>query len=456
MKREQNMKKIFLVALLASTLAITGCSSGKKNGKEDDDLPADQVEVRLPNYLNSKEGSTDYKIRMRFDDEMFKKDAKVFDKELAMLSFGNTLCAANTIYETAFYARLKFDADIKFVNYDKDPTPDTIGYSFAHKKIGDSDLLAISVRGFDYQQEWSNNLYMGETGNHAGFQARSDEIYADLKATIEDKNYQNLKLWIMGYSRGGGISNVLSHQILSNEEVEIEQKDMFVYTFEAPRGLTEENAVAYENVHNVVNNADLVTYVAPVQYGLYRCGVDVDIYTEGVNLNRLIFQLDKDIQFPAFTPKEGKYENEQQLIEFLLNSITADGKDADKSAHTRQDFVNNYQSAAQYMLALFFSLENSTVNKIMTEFQNLTTTDMLKLFNVEESGLYNFLKPILDADKVQYDDSKLHPACDCITKLLQSNLNAIIVVMGDTNSLMHCVNMHMPETEYVLLNAYQA
>ena len=444
------MKKIALLTLIAAAISITGCNNKRNQPDDEDKLKDDEVRVRLPHNMNDK--AQDYDVIFRFDDAFFKEDAKTFNQELALLSLGNTFCSANSIYVGAFYQRLQFDTNVKYVNYSITATENTVAYSIAHKKIDNFDLLAITVRGFDYGKEWANNFYLGETGNHAGFQARADEIYADLKSEISSHNYENLKLWITGYSRGGGISNVLSHQILSSDEINIAQENMFVYTFEAPRGLLEENAIPYPNVHNVINNADLITYAAPVQYGLYRCGVDVQIYSESSNLGRLLYDLDEDISFPTFTPKEGDYENQQQFIEYIFNQITreiTDEDEKDKSAHTRQDFVNNYQDGITYLVGLFFTLDNSTVNKMTTAIDEMTITQKLSLAATD--GIYNFVKPILDEDHVSYDDETLHASCNVATKFLQSNVAVAFALFNNMDNAKHVIYMHMPEAEYVLL-----
>ena len=453
------MKKITMLALLATTLCLAGCKGSNKTTSSSDGpepLKDDEVEVRLPHSMD--ESAKDYNIRLRFDDAFFKEDAKNFNKELAMLSLGNTYCAASSLFVEDFYARLKFDGNIKFGNYAVTPTENTIGYSLAHKKIGNSDLIAISVRGFNYGREWADNFYIGETGNHYGFQTKADEIYQGLTSYISENEYSNIKLWITGYSRGGGVSNVLSHKILTSTDLTVAQEDMYVYTFEAPRGLVEENAVAYPNVHNIINNADLVTYMAPAQYGLYRCGVDINIYTAGVNLSRLLKDLDKNLTIPEFVPTGG-YSNEQEFIEYLLSELTKEYEDipenAGKSLHTRKDYVDNYQDDVTYLIGLFFSLKSSTVNKIKERFSAIPTNELPGVI-LATDGLYNFLKPILDEDSVTYDDTKLHSACNKASALLISNAGVILPLLTNQNNLTHIIDMHMPEVEYVLLKAYQA
>ena len=447
------MKKISVLTLLAVSMTIVACQPNKEK-KDDNALKDDEVEVRLPSNMNSNVDG--YDVRLRFDDAFFKEDAKNFNQELALLSLGNTFTTASASLIEAFYSRLQFDTNIKYTGYVDDPTEDSIGYSFAHKKIDNSDLIAINIRGFNYGKEWSNNFLVGETGNHEGFQARSNEIYNDLKLEIEFHNYQNVKLWITGYSRGGGISNVLSHQILSSHEIDVAQEDMYVYTFEAPRGLSEENEIAYPNVHNIINNADLVTYVAPEQYGLYRCGADQQIYTASSNLSRLLYEFDKDIVIPEYTPVNN-CANEQEYISYLINEITkeldtSDPTNASMTAHTREDYVNNYQSGLRYMMGLFFSLNSSTTNKIIDRLSQMDGLQMGLLLG--DDGFYNFLKPILDEDNVSYNDVELKTNCAVITKLLRNNvllLTSLLGSSGGMDNIKRILYMHAPEVEYVLL-----
>ena len=447
------MKKMPALALLTACLCLTGCPKKDKPNPGPEPLPDDVVEVRLPHNMNDK--AQDYKVPFHFDDAYFQADARQFNKDLALLSLGNTFTTTSSIFVGQFYDRLGFE-NIIYSNYSITPTEDTIGYSFAHKKIDDSDVLAVCVRGFNYGKEWSNNFLMGSEGNHEGFDASANLIYDHLKNEVEIHDYQNLKLWITGYSRGGGVSNVLSQKILSSTEFTVEQENMFVYTFEAPRGLTQANAMPYANVFNIINNADLVTYVAPEQYGLYRCGIDVQIYSADTNLSRLLYDLDKNIVMPAFTPTSD-YADEKECIEWMLGIMTreldtSDPDNAAQTAHTRQDFVNNYQYGVRYMIGLFFSLSGSTTNKLMEKFENAGMQEKASLLATD--GIYNFVKPVLDEDHVNYDDEQLHASCNIMTKFLQHNASILLsVMMSDAgmDNLKHIIYMHMPEAEYVLL-----
>ena len=200
----------------------------------------------------------------------------------------------------------------------------------------------------------------------------------------------------------------------------------------------------------------MITYVAPEEYGLYRCGVDVQIYFSDTNISRLLYDLDKDITFPAFTATSD-YANEQECIQWMISSLTRemDTSDPDyaaETAHTRQDFVNNYQNGVRYILGLFFSLSSSTTNKLMKKLDESSLTEKASLLATD--GIYNFVKPVLDEDHVPYVDEELHTNCNVMTKFLQHNASILLsVMMSDSGmeNLKHIIYMHMPEAEYVLL-----
>ena len=198
----------------------------------------------------------------------------------------------------------KFYSDLAFNNveyaeeYTDKPKVDGVGYTFARKELDECNLIAVSVRGFEYRIQWADNFLVGEEGDHEGFYTSAYDVSLALDRYLGKINSEKpLKLWMSGYSRGGAIVNCMASQILGNNSAHVNQSNMYVYTFEAPRGLSKEHAVAYPNVLNVINSADIFTKICPEEYGLYRCGIDVDIYSS--DFDNVIKTYDKDA-VPAF------------------------------------------------------------------------------------------------------------------------------------------------------------
>ena len=481
--RKNTMKTKFLMPLIISMLALSACNSKPSDeSKESKDQETESVEVlseesesisesesveesesedrnpkRIEKNINIKlnglyDSSKTYPLDFSFDSDFFFEDAKVFNKDLAMVSFGLSIAAANEQAIKAFHGVFNCE-DTKYVNYDVTPSEDTLAYSVAKVHVNDQNLYMLAVRGFEYGAEWANNLEIGIIGNHAGFERKAKQVLADLTDFIgeDDTDY---RLWMTGYSRGAAICNVMSHFILSEEEPLVKQENMFVYTFETPRGLAEENEIVYENVFNIVNHNDLVTHIAPKSYGLSRCGIDIDIYDE--NVAELLKAFDSSITLPEFSPQEDAFQNDEEFIAFLMNMFNPaeDEKEDAKDIKTREHYYDNFQPSVMYVVKLVFTLSDSTLAKIMEAIKALE--GFQKLTILSEDGLYNLVKPILDEDGYEYVDEELRTNLNKVAaEMLPTCTELLLVVMAEkTDNLVRSINMHYPETAYVLLNNY--
>ena len=447
-KEENSMKCKLLTIILLSTFVVTGCN--KKSNNESNNVVEDTsvVMVNVPAMFVSARSSTGYDVSIHYEDNYFLRDANTYDGGLALLSLGSTFSSIDETKGENFYDTMGYD-HISFYGYEGEPTEDSVAFTIAHKKVNESDLVALSIRGFDYKKEWANNLIIGKEGDHNGWALRTNEVYAELKTYLSE--YSNLKLWITGYSRGGAIANMLSSKIIKSEEIEISNENMYVYTFETPRGLLAESAVAYENVHNVVNEADAIAKIAPSKYGLYRCGTDQFIYSE--NVDELLRNFDRQIKLDSFVPKNGSYADDITFSEYFINELFKEQDDENKaySIESRTYYVDNMQPSLAYFLGMVFSLKGSTLNDISNGFQSMTMFDMMALY--QEDGLYNFLKPYIDEDGYPYEEDEMKYHCDKVFKFLsvgQANLLATVLGEGK-NNVSRMLAMHYPETSYVLL-----
>ena len=419
------------------------------------------IVVQLDSGLRAADNQTTYDLTFNYDDELFLKDAKQYDENLSTLSLGATLATASKTSGDAFYTDLGFK-DIVAHDYDKTPTKDTMGYYLAHKTIDEFELVTVAFRGFEYGMEWANNFVIGKTGNHEGFNARGLEAYQELQDYIAaNAGGKTLKLWINGYSRAGALSNVLSSLILKGDKVSVVKENMFVYTFEAPASLTEENAVTYENVHNITNDADMFTYIPPVEYGLKRCGVDYQIYD--LNVTTLMKEFDPEIVFPEFEEPTDLGEgltSDPLVREYLLNTIfnkeEYDGSDPTIFANTREQFVDNYQEGLSSGIGYIFALTGATRSALLADLQALSMWEAFSLVS-DTTGeeMMKFLKTYLDRDGVVYDAEKIQSDCAILIKGIQNLFLSVLLAYlaeGPTkNDLTRIINMHYPETTYVLL-----
>ena len=455
------MKKIrLLTSLTVLTLVLAGCDGTKPDEPSGDNT----VNARFVASLNKDKGY--YDIPLKYDDALFLNDAKVYNKDLAELSFGAAVTSSTKEITTKFYEDCHF-SDVLAAHYDETPTALSVAYTLAHKTIDDYELIALSSRWFDYRKEWENNFTIGESGDHNGFSNRSNEVYTALEsyATTYAQN-RPIKLWITGYSRGGAIANVLSSLILRDNRMSIEQSNMFTYTFDAPNGLSEENAIRYENVHNIVNSGDLITNFAPNAYGLKRCGIDHEIYS--LDVNNIVKTFDSGIEIPEFIETDlnnHQYQsvtvhNDVELINFLLDyAFTVEASDESTLANTREQYVANYETAISTMIGLIFSLSSSTLSELVADL-SAKASDLSAILAIISSGesMAEYLEPFLDKDEVPYDADALPGYMEKLRNLAFVQFNPVLsmVMFGTGSDASRLITVHYPEVIYSLMKNYHA
>lgn len=428
-------------------------SSSSINDEFVEPVPDGKVRVRLPaeiRHYDENEAKTHYDLLFDYSDTYFNTSAVTFNKDLALLSLGFAIATwekdrINFALETA-----SFD-NIQNHGYESLPTTESLGYTFAHKHINDYDLISVSFRGFNYGLEWSNNLKLGSSGNHEGFEEKMLLAYSSLKTYITQ--YSNIKLWIHGYSRAGAMSNMLSNKILKANEISITEENMFTYTFEAPRGIHIDNLGNYQNIHNIVNSLDLVQDIPPQEYNLYRDGVDLNIYN--ANVSSIASEFDSHIDVPALSQSLGYYKTDMEFITFFHNYLFVNNpgigeENQSKTLYTREHFATLYQNDIRKMLEIVFALSEETMEKLKNRFFSMSVADMTALLSNER--IFNFLNPIVKEDGLSYNEEEFRAACLTVNQLLELNSSALISLIKNMSRV---IAMHYPEITYALLKSYQ-
>ncbi|MCR5122541.1 MAG: hypothetical protein K6B74_09005 [Ruminococcus sp.] len=198
------------------------------------------------------------------------------NKHLAAMSMALTLSVMEN-HGAALVTDLLTDIGFKDISHDDmdgAPARDTIGSAIAHKTAGDTELIAVAIRGGSYEKEWASNLTAGTEGSIKGFDDAKEKVLARLKDYIKEHDLKNVKIWITGYSRAGAVADLAGAYIDDHpEEFGTSGKDLFVYTFESPRASAD--PTVYDNIFNYRNKNDLVNYVYPEEWGICSCGKDV-------------------------------------------------------------------------------------------------------------------------------------------------------------------------------------
>ena len=265
------MKKIYSIFLLLP-LILTSCKTE-------------------PSKMTFKCGSMNYETY--YKDSYFELDNREYHQELAVASFASVMSGNDSgkdykIRGTNLINLWKKEGFKNiYINeaYKLKPTTDSVGLGIAYKKIKDFNLVTMTIRSYSYEAEWASNFTVGATGHSKGFYDSSCYALEELQNYITTNNIQGkTKFWLIGYSRGGAITNLAAAQILDKvnennyfmEGVNTTVYDVYAYCVEPPAGActTYEDARSdlYSCIQNFFNFNDLVPMILDKAWGFVHYG----------------------------------------------------------------------------------------------------------------------------------------------------------------------------------------
>lgn len=310
-------------------------------------------------------------------------------------------------------------------------------------------------------------MTIGESGNHEGFETAAEEVYSALKNYLSEYcSEKSIKLWITGYSRAAALSDVLAVKIISNGEVEVSQKDLFVYAFEPPASVSSDtvNNEKYTCIHNIFVESDIVASIPPTiesaDYGMCRPGVDLkmDVTVDGLE-DSLHKYVGKDVDMPEFTPGDG-YTDPSEFLEYFLEGLTSATTDPEAaSLESREKFYSTIQSRLSYLAEVLMKNNRAGIGALTEYISEHKDELALIIFRwIGDDGFYNDLAPILDSCGTEYDTAELKTACSIIPSLYKNTdfdifLLGFVADSSKATNAMYTVSCHYPEVCYALLNA---
>ena len=251
------------------------------------------------------ENDHDYEATFTYSDELFTKSGYTYRQDLAEMSLGLAFAAFSSKdsqysdkYATGNRNFVSRAEQCGFENIQSNKwmfqpaETDSIGINCASKTIRDNGgsytLIAVGVRGNNYHAEWGGNVRLDATGEHKGFALGRDQALDYLRSYIADTGISGrVKIWIAGYSRSAAVANMVSGALDNGyslgEGVSLSPHDLYCYCYETPMGTTKNQVQGrlYDNIQNIVNANDLVTYVPFDSWDFARYGVDHVVPTKG-------------------------------------------------------------------------------------------------------------------------------------------------------------------------------
>ena len=220
-----------------------------------------------------------------YDETLFFNDSGIYQHDLVKMSIRAALAAFGTGNSGKSKNIEAFMEDLEFHNIEANyPTPevDSIGYAIGSKNVQSVNgekcaLLMVAVRGGGYGAEWGGNFELGREETHSGFNKAANKVLNGIETYIadyEDELNSNIKVWIMGYSRGAATANLVAKNLIDGKINSVEPENVFAFCFECPQNTKdgEKSNIKYNRIVNIVNPIDLVPKVAMSNWGYGRYG----------------------------------------------------------------------------------------------------------------------------------------------------------------------------------------
>lgn len=248
---------------------------------------AEDIEGTFPYETSGLSGEVEKaEFTYEYRDSYFTESSYTLNMDLARLSLRLSIAGFGFGKESDA-TNLKLMFDELGVHYDEStmhyvvPGPDTIGYGYGVRDLGDNRKLIVAVvRGGNYQQEWAGNFSLGLTEDHEGFRSCADLLVKDLQAYIATMpEGSEISLLMTGYSRAAAVCNLAAADLdlLASEAklAGVTPERIYAYCLACPLNTrrTEEAAkTLYGNIFSFVHPADPVPKVAPGSWGYGRFG----------------------------------------------------------------------------------------------------------------------------------------------------------------------------------------
>jgi hypothetical protein len=292
------IKKILSCCLISCSI-LTSC--GTSNNKYD--------------FTYTHESTKEYSSYSYYQDNYFSDDGSKYNPSLSTCSLSLALSCSRTLtsdlesktrYLNGSNLLENYGFNDVYVNdgFINNPTTTSVGLIFARKTINNKTLIVVGVSGGNFGLEIVNNFKVGDGSvikGHQGFYEASEIYLKELQNYIDKYNISGeIKLWSVGYSRGGAINNIALGRIdkmikdnnssLFANKVTLNKQDVYGYCFDSMLGASTSEEISpkdkiYSNIHNVISTSNPYTKLAFKELGFTRYGVDYYLPSISRNVN---------------------------------------------------------------------------------------------------------------------------------------------------------------------------
>ncbi|MBR3504096.1 MAG: hypothetical protein IKO07_07615 [Clostridia bacterium] len=259
----------------------------------------------------------------------FSESSGVYDPALAQWALQIAeLCSTPSMQEGV----LKLDGFTKVGEYNfyRKPgdTRHVAAYTVYDKPIDGGTAVIIAVRGTG-DGEWPLNLDLMPSGDYSLDYAENFFLAADdILATHADyiDALESPVFLLTGHSRGAAVANILGAKLTDRFGAE----NVFAYTFATPRTVRGDYP-AYDNIFNIINPTDIVTYLPFPQWGFERYGVDlvlpIDEADDALIAEAKAAYAARTDQYGPFSVPEGGSAGTLEIVEKMLALAPSLGSD---------------------------------------------------------------------------------------------------------------------------------
>lgn len=303
-------------------------------------------------------------------------------------------------------------------------TRDTIGTVIAHKMIGKTPLVLVAIRGSDYDGEWASNVLAGAEGAAVGFSYAAAKVSARLQAYLSKQKITDAKIWVCGYSRAGGVANLVGKAM--NEapaDYHTDKDNIYVYTFEAPRCSADDTV--YPNIRNIMDINDVVPRLYPEAWGLYLNGVTEKIGDPADTVMTKCFHVVTEGFIKDYVERP-KHEFLAQFESFIGTAVS------------REEYADAYEQHISDLTAIYFSKTDEEqariiayaekVAELFQAYPGLNRLMLNLLVNPASEGNINTISTLLSGWLDEARESENPPLSDDEYAVLQNAVRPLVTM----------------------------